>query len=285
MIDGKTKLVAFFAHPAKHSMSPLMHNTSYESLGLNYRYLAFDIGGDDEAIKEAVQSMRRLGIAGANVSMPFKKTIIPYLDEVAEEAILADSVNTVVNRGGKLIGYSTDGAGFVDSLSARGISLSGKKIFLVGCGGAGRAILISSAKAGARVVVFNRPGKRYDEGQRIVESLRQTGVSRVEIFSLEDREKFEAEIIDSDIIVNATNLGMGDAADESWLDDPKLIQNAKLVYDCIYEPRETKLMKDAVSVGVDTMNGLEMLLYQGAAAHELITGVPMDVDSVRKVLK
>jgi shikimate dehydrogenase len=107
----------------------------------------------------------------------------------------------------------------------------------------------------------------------------------VEIFSLEDREKFETEIIDSDIIVNATNRGMGDAADESWLDDPKLIHNAKLVYDCIYEPRETKLMKDAVSVGVDTMNGLEMLLYQGAAAHELITGVPMDVDSVRKVLK
>lgn len=285
MINGKTKLVAFFAHPAKHSMSPLMHNTSYESLGLNYRYLAFDIGEDEDAIKEAVQSMKRLGIAGANVSMPFKKTIIPYLDDVEEGALLADSVNTVVNRDGRLYGYSTDGAGFVDSLSARGISLSGKKIFLVGCGGAGRAILIASAKAGARVVVFNRPGRRYDEGLRIVDALRQTDGSRAEIFSLEDRERFEAEIKDSDIIVNATNLGMGEHEDESWLYEPKLIQNAELVYDCIYEPRETKLMKDTTAAGVEAMNGLEMLLYQGAKAHELITGTPMDVDAVRKVLR
>jgi len=285
MINGKTKLVAFFAHPAGHSLSPVMHNTSYESLGLNYRYLAFDIGCDEKSISEAVTSMKRLGIAGANVSMPFKKTVIPLLDEIHESALVADSVNTIVNRDGRLCGYSTDGDGFVDSLSDRGISLTGKKVFLVGCGGAGRAILITSSKAGADVVVFNRPGKRYEEGKQIVEKLKQTCDSRVDIFSLDDTESFEEEIKTSDIVVNATNLGMGDYEDETWLKDTELIRNVKLVYDCIYEPRETKLLKIAAKMGIPTLNGLSMLLFQGARAHELITGVKMDIDAVRAVLK
>lgn len=156
-IDGHTILIGLMATPIRHSMSPTMHNNAFAKLGLNYAYLAFEVGNDQLA--DAVQAIRTLDMRGSNVSMPNKQKILPLLDKLSPAAEMARAVNTVVNDNGVLTGYTTDGTGFMKSLADEGLDICGKKMVLTGAGGAGTPIAIQAALDGVKeIAIFNRPG-------------------------------------------------------------------------------------------------------------------------------
>lgn len=285
-ISGQTKTVCILATPISHSLSPLMHNTAYNQLGLDYVYLAYEVGV--EQLEDAVKGIRALGIRGANVSMPNKQAILAYLDEISPEAKLIGAVNTVVNKDGSghLIGYNTDGIGAMESLREEGIDIANQVITLAGIGGAGRAIAVQAALDGAKEIrIFNNPSQNFESAIELLHQLNQLTECTLTLHSLQDRESFHQSIRESDIFINATGVGMQPLEDESLLQTEGVIHPRLVVYDIIYTPRETKLLAFAKAQGAyKVINGLGMILHQGAEAFQLITGEKMPVDSVRDIV-
>lgn len=279
-ITGKTKLVGLLGNPVKHSISPLMHNEAFRQLDMDLIYLAFEV--ENGNLEKAVQGLKSLGAIGWNVTMPYKKEICEYLDELSPAARVARSVNTVINKNGKLVGETTDGIGFIRSIEEAGVSISGKKMTLMGAGGAAISVLVQSALDGAREIsVFNRKGKSYDNLKEILPEISKISGCTLNLF--EYNEKILArEINDSDILVNGTPIGMEPDTEKSPIVDVSIFHKDLFVYDMIYNPEETMLIKQAKNAGCSTMNGLHMLLYQGAAAFELWTGEQMPVEIVKE---
>lgn len=277
MITGQTQLIGIFATPIRHSLSPKMHNTSFKKLGLDYVYLAFEVGQD--GLEDAVKGAKALGMRGFNVSMPNKQAIIPYLDELSSTARLIGAVNTVVNENGRLIGHITDGSGAMRSLTQEGVGIKDKVITIVGAGGAGYAIAIQAALDGVKhIYLFNRTLKKAAKLACIIEKI---GV-KVDYFSLEDEENYANSIGKSDIFINATNIGMKPNEEESVINNPKYIHPNLVVFDAVYNPRQTKLLKFAQeNVALKTIDGVGMLLYQGADAFKLWTGREMPIEDVK----
>lgn len=268
-IDAKTKLVALLGHPVGHSFSPLMHNAAFEKLGLNYRYVAFDVKPDN--LKEAIAGVRALGLVGVNVTVPHKENVIQYLDAVSSEASFIGAVNTVVNDNGSLKGYNTDGRGFMRSLEEEGISVEGSKILICGSGGAARAIGYYLSEKASQVSLFDVV---REKAEALSEALSKRGnVACV---------KSVAEALGkADIIINATPLGLKE--DDPLPFDLSAVGPDKIVGDLIY--RETPLLKEAASKGCKVFNGLGMLIWQGALAFELWTGEPPPYEIMRKTLE
>lgn len=283
-IDGHTILIGLMAYPIRHSMSPTMHNNAFAKLGLNYVYLAFDV--DSDRLEKSVEAMRTLDMRGANISMPNKQTIIPYLDKLSPASKMCGAVNTVVNDDGVLTGYTTDGIGFVQSLRDNGIDVKGKKITLAGAGGAGTPVAIQAALDGAKEIsIFNRDDEHFAQAQKNVDIINQETDCHATLHRLEDREDFKQEISSSDIYCDATSVGMKPLEGQSLVDDPSWFKPDQVVFDTVYAPRETKLMQVAQDAGVKhVFNGLGMLLDQGAAAFKLWTGKEMPVDYIRDLL-
>ncbi|MDI1473220.1 shikimate dehydrogenase [Streptococcus taonis] len=278
-IDGYTRLAAVVANPIKHSISPFIHNQAFEATNTNGVYLAWEVEGTDLA--ETVANIRRYQMFGINLSMPYKEQVIPYLDQLSEEARLIGAVNTVVNREGTLIGYNTDGKGFFKSLPS--FKISGKRMVLLGAGGAAKAILAQAILDGvSQVSVFVRSAS-IEKTRPYLEKLQNETGFKADLFALEDVSELQARITDSDLLVNATSVGM----DGVSLPIPAsvLLPEKLLVADVIYQPFETPFLKWARNQGNHAVNGLGMLLYQAAKAFQLWTGKEMPTDQIWELLK
>lgn len=284
-IDGHTILIGLLATPIRHSMSPTMHNNAFAMLGLNYAYLAFEVG--QKELPNAVQAIRTLDMRGANISMPNKQAILPLLDDLAPAAKLAGAVNTVVNDHGKLTGYTTDGIGFMQALAAENIDLRGEKMVLAGAGGAGTPIAIQAALDGVKeIVIVNRAtDPQGSQAQKNVAIINEQTNAHARFVPLADQAQFKAELADATIYCDATGVGMKPLADQSLITDPSWLREDLIVYDTVYAPRTTKLMTIAQAAGVrHVFNGLGMMLYQGAEAFQLWTGQAMPVQAIADLL-
>ena len=277
-IDGYTRLAAVVANPIKHSISPFIHNRAFEATNTNGVYLAWEVEGTDLA--ETVANIRRYQMFGINLSMPYKEQVIPYLDQLSEEARLIGAVNTVVNREGTLIGYNTDGKGFFKSLPS--FKISGKRMVLLGAGGAAKAILTQAILDGvSQISVFVRSASLEKTRPYLKKLQIETGF-KVDLFALEDSQKLQDSITQADLLVNATSVGMDGTSQP--IPTGIVLPKQLLVADVIYQPFETQFLKWARNQGNQSINGLGMLLYQAAEAFELWTGKEMPTDQIWELL-
>ena len=280
-ISAKTLVFAVLGHPIGHTLSPVMHNASFEALGLDALYLAFDM--PPEHLMDGLRSMGRLGFKGVNLTVPLKEVAFRGVDEVSESARLTGSVNTAqFLPDGRICGHSTDGDGFLLALQeAFEATPQDKRIFMLGCGGAGRAVAITCAVAGASEIVL------ADLDQDRMEALQkelQTVSPRITI-KLADTvpAKWPSMTRHTDIIVQASPVGMK-PTDPSPL-PPEAFRPDQLVFDMIYMYPETAVMRAAAPAGAHAVNGLGMLLHQGAKSFEIWTGQQADVEAMRKALE
>lgn len=285
-LTGHTLLISLIATPIRHSMSPTMHNESFKKLGLDYAYLAFEVG--NEELADAVQGIRALGIRGSNVSMPNKQAIIPLLDELSPAAKLVGAVNTVVNKDGKghLVGHVTDGTGAVRALADEGVDIKDQIITLTGCGGAGTAIAIQAALDGAKEIrIFNIKDDKYANGEETVRKINENTDCKATITDLVNQDDFKKSIAESSIYIDATGVGMKPLEKEKLINDPEVIRPDLVVFDVVYSPRETELLKFAKEHGTKkAINGIGMMIHQGAEAFKLFTGEDMPIDHVKSIL-
>ena len=278
-INGYTRLAAVVANPIKHSISPFIHNSAFEATETNGVYLAWEVEATDLA--ETVANIRRYQMYGINLSMPYKEQVIPYLDQLSEEACLIGAVNTVVNREGTLIGYNTDGKGFFKSLPS--FKISGEKMVLLGAGGAAKAILAQAILDGvSQISVFVRSSS-MEKTRPYLEKIQNATGFRVDLFALEDVQDLQDSITQADLLVNATSVGMDGSSQP--IPTSIVLPEKLLVADVIYQPFETPFLKWARNQGNQSINGLGMLLYQAAEAFELWTGKEMPTDQIWELLK
>ncbi|MCH4171463.1 MAG: shikimate dehydrogenase [Lactobacillus sp.] len=284
MIDGHTRLYGFFAHPAAHSKSPLMHNTAFQALGINARYLAFDVV--PETLAAAIDGLRAFNMGGVNLSMPLKEQVLPLLDDLDPAAKLIGAVNTIANDNGHLTGYNTDGLGLLKALAAD-FNPQGAKVVLLGAGGAIKSVAVHCALAGAaEITIFNRhigPGSRAHTLQQLLTTNTNT---EVQVFALDDLAALKQALNQGDLLVNGTGVGMGQLVDQSPIPDSSYFQKQLIVFEMIYVPEETLLLQQARKAGLTrTYNGLGMLIHQGAAAFHIWTGQDMPVPLIEKTIK
>ena len=278
-IDGYTRLAAVVANPIKHSISPFIHNSAFEATNTNGVYLAWEV--DATELAETVANIRRYQMFGINLSMPYKEQVIPYLDQLSEEACLIGAVNTVVNREGTLIGYNTDGKGFFKSLPS--FKISGKRMVLLGAGGAAKAILAQAILDGvSQISVFVRSSS-MEKTRPYLEKIQNATGFRVDLFALEDVQDLQDSITKADLLVNATSVGMDGSSQP--IPTSIVLPEKLMVADVIYQPFETPFLKWARNQGNQSINGLGMLLYQAAEAFELWTGKEMPTDQIWESLK
>lgn len=284
-ISGRTKMICLLGSPVAHSMSPAMHNEAFAELGLDYRYLAFDV--KEGELAGVMDSFRRMGVRGFNLTMPLKTEAVALCDRLSSAAEISGSVNTVVlEADGTATGHTTDGIGFTESARQEGVDFRGQKVTLLGTGGAGIAILVQLALDGAReVAVFERASSRFhDRTARVVAELNERTHCHVTVYDYEDAV-MQQQIAESCLLINATNVGMAPHTDACIIPDPSwLTQRAAaplVVADVIYNPRKTKLLEMAEACGLKSFNGINMLLYQGAAAFELWTGKKMPTEKIK----
>ncbi len=283
-ISGHTGLLALIGSPVGHSGSPAMYNYSFEKLGLDYAYVAFDVKEED--VKASLEAMRLFNMRGMNVTMPDKVEAARYMDELSPAARIVGAVNTIVNEDGKLIGHMTDGEGFVNNLKDHGVSIVGKKMVIAGGGGAATAIQVQCALDGAKeLTIFNKKDAFFERTLATAEKIREAvPTCVVNVYDIDDVEKMTAEIKESDIFVNATIVGMKPMEDQSVIKDLSALRQDLVVADIVYNPEETKLLRDAKAAGCTCVGGKGMLVWQGASAFRLFTGKEMPVEEVKEVL-
>lgn len=277
-IDGHTRLAAVIAKPIKHSISPFIHNMAYELTDINAVYLAFEV--EREGLAQAVDSMRLYQMMGANISMPYKQEVIAYLDELDASAQLIGAVNTVVNQNGRLIGYNTDGTGFFRGLS--NFDGHGKTMSILGAGGAASAIIGQAVLEGVETIYVFDLGSKLTFYQERMDQLAQRLDHPIELLAVEDLPALTEAVNQSDLFINATGLGM----DGKSLPVPNdfIFPKGILVADITYIPAETPFLRLAREQGLDTVNGLGMLLYQAEKAFELMTGKKMPSEEIKQAL-
>ncbi|MBC2478027.1 shikimate dehydrogenase [Clostridium beijerinckii] len=279
-ISGTTALYCLIGTPIGHSGSPAMYNYSFQKLGIDSAYVAFDIS--IEKVKDTIAAFRTLNIKGANVTMPCKNEVAKYMDELSPAARLVGAVNTIVNDGGKLTGNITDGVGFVRNLKEHGVDIKGKIITVLGAGGAATAIVVQCALDGAKEInIFNIKDAFYQKAEKTIENIKkEVPECVVNLCDLEDTQKLNGQIAASDILVNATRVGMHPNEEESPIKDTNVFTKELVVADVVYNPRKTKLLEDAEAVGCTIVPGIGMLLWQGAEAFKLYTGLEMPAKEV-----
>ncbi|MBN1655933.1 MAG: shikimate dehydrogenase [Deltaproteobacteria bacterium] len=279
--SGRTRCYAVLGHPIGHSLSPVMHNASFQSLGLDAVYLAFDV--EPSRLIEVLRAVQDMGFGGVNLTVPLKQVAFEGLERLDQSARALGAVNTVrflPNR--ELEGYNTDGDGFIRAIEeAFGRSVAGLSVFVLGCGGAGRAVAITCAVQGARRLALSdiEPGRASRVAGDITQISREIEILVVPAES----DSWKAASVAAELMVQATPLGMK-------TDDPVLLGadafcRGQMVYDLIYMYPETALLKAARQSGARTANGLGMLLHQGAKAFTIWTGRQPDVEAMRKALE
>ena len=282
-ITGHTELIGLMAYPIRHSSSPAMHNEAFAYLGLDYAYLAFEV--DNSTLEDAIKGLRALKMVGSNVSMPNKTVVGQYLDKLSPAAELCGAVNTIVNENGVLTGHITDGIGFVRNLKEHGVDVKGKKMVVLGAGGAATAIQVQCALDGAESIsIFNPKDPFFARAESTAEKLsKETPDCKVSVFDLEDEAKLKEEIANADILVNATLAGMKPHEELTLIKDKSMFRPDLVVADVVYNPAETRMVKEAKEAGCKlAIGGKGMLLWQGAAAYKLYTGLEMPTAEYQK---
>lgn len=281
-ITGHTELIGLIATPIRHSLSPTMHNEAFAKLGLDYVYLAFEV--NNQELPDVINGFRALKLRGWNVSMPNKRLIGKYLDQLTPAAELVGAVNTVVNDHGVLTGDITDGTGYMRNLKENGVDIIGKKITITGAGGAATAICVQAALDGVKEIsIFNRKDEFYENALKTVEKINSRTSCKAQLFDLDDQDQLRAEINNSALFGNATGVGMKPLEDQSIITDPSMLRPDLIVTDVVYSPRQSKMLHIAEEQGCRFFNGLGMMLWQGARAFEIWTGKEMPVDYIRSL--
>jgi shikimate dehydrogenase len=267
-VSGKTKVTGIFGYPIEHTLSPLMHNSAFETLGLDICYVAFSVSS--EALPDSVNAIRSLNLLGVNITVPHKEKVLPLLDKVNEEAAFIGAVNTITNTDGTLTGYNTDGRGFISSLSEEGISIDEKDIVIIGAGGACRAISYYVSEKASKLSLYDIDKPKAEKLAADLEKIRKN------VFLIQRIE----DVGKPDMIINATPLGL--KPDDPLPLNPDFITPDMTICDLVY--KSTNFLQEAVKRGAKTLDGSGMLLWQGVLAFELWTGVKPPVDVMRQVL-
>ena len=280
-ISGTTKLGGLLGSPVAHSLSPAMHNDSFAHLGIDAVYLCFDVGR--ETLAAAVEGLRALNVYGFNITMPDKEAVLPLLDHLSDAASLIGAVNTVCNQDGVLTGHNTDGTGFLNALREEGCVIKGSCMTLFGCGGAGKAIAVQAALDGLEELnLVCRHSASWPKAEALIERIRERTSCRASLIDAEDLSGIRSAFTSSSMIINATSAGMEPNTQETCFAHPEFFPSSALAGDVIYHPRETRFLREAREAGCRTMNGMYMLLYQGAEAFRLWTGQDMPVSLIRE---
>ena len=275
-IKGSTNIVGLIGHPVEHSFSPPMHNAAFEKLGMDYAYVAFDV--EPQNLKSAIDGAKSLGIMGLNVTIPHKIEVMQYLDEIDEVAGLIGAVNTIDFKDMK--GYNTDGIGAVRAIEEV-TSIKDKNVVIAGAGGASRAISFYIAKYGAsRLTILNR---NVEKAQKLARDVSNSGlIDDVEADSISE---IASLLDDADILINTTPVGMHPNVNDEPIASASDMHEGLVVFDAVYNPNETGLLKEAVKAGAEPVFGIKMLLYQGAESFRIWTGVDAPVDAMEDALR
>ena len=280
-ITGHTKLTGLLGSPVSHSISPMMHNDSFKQLNLDYAYLAFDI--TVEQLPAVVEGFRAMNVRGYNLTMPHKNAMYSLCDSLSPAAEIIGAVNTVVNDNGHLTGYTTDGTGYMRGLKEDGYDILGKKMTLLGAGGAATSIFVQAALDGvSEISIFNRRSPFWERAESIIDMLTERTNCKINLYDYSDPNLLKREISESAILTNGTSVGMAPNIEQSLITDTSAFHKDLIVSDVIYNPRETLLLRQAKEAGCRTQNGLYMLLYQGAEAFKLWTGQDMPVEIIKE---
>ena len=275
-IKGSTNIVGLIGHPVEHSFSPPMHNAAFDALGMDYTYVAFDVNPAE--LQKAIEGARSLNIKGFNVTIPHKIEVMKYLDEIDDVARLIGAVNTIDFK--NLKGYNTDGIGAVRAIEEV-ISIKNKNVVIAGAGGASRAISFYIAKYGAdSLTILNR---NVDKAQSLARDVSNSGlIGDVKSDSINE---INAYLADADILVDTTPLGMHPHINDQPIATAENMHDELVVFDAVYNPNETVLLKQAIEAGAKPVYGIKMLLYQGAESFKIWTGADAPVDIMEKALK
>ena len=275
-IKGSTNIVGLIGHPVEHSFSPPMHNAAFEKLGMDYAYVAFDV--EPQNLKSAIDGAKSLGIRGLNVTIPHKIEVMQYLDEIDEVAGLIGAVNTIDFKDMK--GYNTDGIGAVRAIEEV-TSIKDKNVVIAGAGGASRAISFYIAKYGAsRLTILNR---NVEKAQKLASDVSNSGlIDDVEADSISE---IASLLDDADILINTTPVGMHPNVNDEPIASASDMHDDLVVFDAVYNPNETGLLKEAVKAGAEPVFGIKMLLYQGAESFRIWTGADAPVDAMEDALR
>ncbi len=279
-ITGQTRLICLLGSPVSHSISPSMHNEAFHHFGLDFAYMAFEANTD--TLESTVATLKNINARGFNLTMPNKNKMCELCDHLSLAARISESVNTVVNDNGILTGHTTDGIGFMHAAKDAGFNLIGKKLVILGAGGASTAILVQAALDGvAEITIFSRRSGSYSHAKETIKRLSEHTSCRLHLFDYSDLSLLKDTIDACDVLVNGTNVGMSPNCDDSVIPDVSYFHKGLIVSDIIYNPRETKLLSMAKSCGCHTFNGMYMLLYQGAEAFKLWTEKEMPIELIK----
>ncbi len=276
-----TKLTGLLGHPIKHTYSPFIHNITFELKGLDYIYLPFDV--TPSSLRSVLKGMVGLGVKGFNVTIPHKENILHLLNDVSDEASIIGAVNTVVNDLGKLHGYNTDVDGIYETLQPYKDEIAGNQVSVVGAGGAARAVIYSLIRhfKPSKIFLINRTEQR-------AEALKNYFYDKMKYDSFKTKELFPPDLTgifqSSKLIVNATSVGMFPETDDAITNLSDSFTQGQIVFDLVYNPPQTRLLKLAAGKGAVTLDGLKMLVHQAARSFELWTGEKMPVDKIYKSL-
>jgi len=266
-INGSTKLTGIIGYPVTHSVSPQIHNAAYAKLGLNYCYLPISVKPED--LERVLEGIRILSFAGVNVTIPHKEAVVTHLDEVTKIARLIGAVNVILVQEGHLIGYNTDGPGFIDSLREdAGFEVAGKRAVVLGAGGGAKSVAMMLAQDGVKNLVIS--DLIYEKAENLCEYINSHfGIAP---YACPSKSNELRKLIGScDLLVNATPVGMHPKVNECPIEDDYIIPGSAVVYDLVYNPLETKLLKLAKKNGAKAVSGIGMLIRQGALAFSLFT--------------
>lgn len=277
-----TKIIGILGHPIKHSFSPLMHNTSFELSNLDYVYLPFDV--PSESLRDAIKGLVALGIRGFNVTLPHKERILPLLTQISEEANIIGAVNTVVIENGKLKGFNTDVSGIYETLLPYKDEISSGKVTVLGAGGAARSVIYTLIRhfKPEFINIINRT-------EQIAESMKEYFATKMIYNTIKSYELIPPDIVpilsDSKLIINTTSIGMFPEVDDAPTTIEESFHSEQLVFDIVYNPLKTKLLKIAEKQGAKTISGLKMFVEQGSKSYELWTNETMQKEKITKVLE
>lgn len=280
-INSNTKIIGVIGHPIKHTLSPMMHNYAFNKLNLDYVYLPFDISST--GLKDSLKGMVALGIRGFNVTIPHKERIMEYMDELSDSAKIVGAVNTIVNENGKLIGYNTDVNGIIKTLEEFKNDINGKTVSVLGAGGAARSVIYTLINhfSVKKINIINRTIEK-------AESLKDYFSSKMLFEKIKTYELIPPDVTEilakSKLIINASSIGMSPEDDDSPTTIPESFSKKQIVFDIVYNPRNTKFLALAKKQGALTINGLKMFVEQGAKSFELWTGEMMPTDQISELL-
>jgi shikimate dehydrogenase len=274
-ISGKTRVCGVIGDPVEHSVSPSIHNAAYQKLGIDYVYLPFRVVRKN--LVNAINGMRALNIRGLNVTIPHKSAVMPLLDKIDELALKIGAVNTIVNDDGMLTGYNTDADGFLNSLLRRGVNVKGQRAVILGAGGAAKAVAFALLEKGTKVYIHNRSLERATELSRQLETNFKV---KVGTFPLE-KESLKKSLESADLLINTTSVGMSPEANVTPIPS-ELLRAGLVVFDVVYNPLKTRLLREGEAAGATTISGIDMLVMQGASAFEKFTAQKAPVDLMKE---